>query len=132
MLRLEDVRTAYQDLSAKASDIIRQLSLAAIALIWLFRVGTSPTPMLSTQLLRAAFFVFLALFFDLLQYLIGTATWHIYFRAKERAGAGPDEEFKAPAWINWPTWILFWLKALAMLIAYIGYVLPFLINKFVA
>jgi hypothetical protein len=131
-LTLGDAKTAYEALSAKASDIIRQLSLAAIALIWLFRVGTLPTPVLSGQLIRAAFFVFLALFLDLLQYLVGTATWHAYFRLKERAGTDSDTEFDAPVWINWATWTLFWLKAASMLTAYVWFLLPFLLHKFVA
>ena len=35
-MTLDDVKEAYEALSSKASDIIRQLALAGIALIWLF------------------------------------------------------------------------------------------------
>ena len=40
-MKLEDVKNAYETLSGTASQIIRQLSLAGIALIWLFNIGTA-------------------------------------------------------------------------------------------
>jgi hypothetical protein len=131
-VRLEDVKSAYETLSGTASSIIRQLSLAGIGLIWLFNIGTGAKPALPHPLLQGALFIFLALFFDLLQYLVGTFTWFVYFRKKERAGTPPDAEFLAPAWINWPTWFLFSVKAACMLIAYLGFILPFLFTTFSA
>lgn len=131
-MKLEDVKNAYETLSGTASQIIRQLSLAGIALIWLFNIGTGTKPALPHLLLQAALFIFLALFFDLLQYLVGTFTWFLYFRKKERASTSPDEEFLAPAWINWPTWFLFSLKAICMLVAYLVFILPFLFTTFFA
>ncbi len=129
-VRLDDVKNAYETLSGIASQIVRQLSLAGIGLIWLFNIGTGAKPTLPHPLLQAALFIFLALFFDLLQYLLGTFTWFLYFRKKERAGTPPDREFLAPAWINWPTWFLFSVKAACMLIAYLGFILPFLFSTF--
>ena len=131
-MRLDDVKNAYETLSGIASQIVRQLSLAGIGLIWLFNVGTGVKPALPHPLLQGALFIFLALFFDLLQYLVGTFTWFFYFRMKERAGTPPDREFLAPAWINWPTWFLFSVKAACMLIAYLGFILPFLFTTFSA
>jgi len=129
-VRLDDVKNAYEALSGTASSIIRQLSLAGIGLIWLFNIGTGAKPALPHQLLQGALFIFLALFFDLLQYLVGTFTWFLYFRKKERAGTPPDQDFLAPAWINWPTWFLFSVKAACMLVAYLGFILPFLFTTF--
>jgi hypothetical protein len=45
---------------------------------------------------------------------------------------GEDERFLAPPWLPRPTWILFFLKATFIVAAYIGYVLPLLVKKFVA
>jgi hypothetical protein len=131
-VKLDDVKNAYETLSGTASQIIRQLSLAGIGLIWLFNLGTGAKPSLPHALLQAALFIFLALFFDLLQYLVGTLTWFVFFRNKERAGTSADKEFLAPAWINWPTWFLFCLKAACMLVAYLGFILPFLFSTFFA
>lgn len=131
-MKLEDVKNAYETLSGTASQIVRQLSLAGIALIWLFNIGTGAKPALPHPLLQAALFIFLALFLDLLQYLVGTFTWFLYFRKKESDSTAPEEEFLAPAWINWPTWFLFSLKAICMLVAYLVFILPFLFTTFFA
>lgn len=118
-------------LSGKASEIARQLCLAAIAVVWLFRIGSTPGPFVDQSLLRAAFFIFVALFFDFLQYLLGTVIWYGYFRYKERLGAEPDDQFLAPAWLNWPTWALFALKMVCTFIAYLFFIIPFLARRFV-
>lgn len=124
------VKETYEALSGVASGIVRQLSLAGIALIWLFKNGANSVPVLEPQLLQAAFFIFVALSLDLLQYLVGTLTWHRYFLYKEQQRTLPDATFEAPNWINWPTWTLFWLKSASMIIAY-SFILPFLYKKFI-
>jgi hypothetical protein len=129
-MKLSDTRAAYEALSGKASDIVRQLSLAGVGLIWLFKTETGPAAILDTHLLRGAFFIFLALFFDFLQYLSGTTIWFLYFRYKEKQGTTEENEFQAPASINWLTWTLFYVKAALVLIAYVGYIIPFLASKF--
>jgi len=131
-MKLSEVRDAYEALSGKASEIVRQLSLAGIAVIWVFKSGTDPTPPIDQHLLRAALFIALALSFDFLQYLVGTTIWFVYFRKKEREGKKLGDELKAPAWFNRPTWILFYLKSASMLVAYVGYLMPFLMWKFIA
>jgi hypothetical protein len=129
-MKLGDARGAYEALSRKASDIIRQLSLAGIAIVWLFKSGAPSLPVLDRELLQAALFIFLALFLDLVQYLTGTVIWFAYFRHKEKAGTTEADDFLAPEWLNWPTWVLFDLKATAMVIAYAFFILPFLLRKF--
>ena len=131
LMILGDAKKAYEDLSAKASDIIRQLSLAGIGLIWVFKVSAGSSFVLEPKLLRGLAFIFLALFFDLLQYLVGTVTWYLYFRKKEKENVASDAEFTAPDYINLPTWILFGLKAAAMFVAYSCFILPFLVKKFI-
>jgi hypothetical protein len=70
-MKLGDTRAAYEALSGEASDIVRQLSLAGVGFIWLFKTETGSAAMLDIHLVRAAFLIFLALFFDFLQYLSG-------------------------------------------------------------
>jgi hypothetical protein len=131
-MKLLDARTAYEDLSAKASDIVRQLSLAAIGLIWLFKSGTPAAPGLDLLLLRAALFVFIALFLDFLHYVTGTTVWFLFFRREERSGKTLDDEVLAPEKLPLVTWTLFYLKAASMTTAYMVFIFPFLIQKFVA
>lgn len=130
-MKLETAREAYEALSGKTSDIARQLCFAAIALIWLFKAGTASSPLIPANLLGAALFVFLALFFDLTHYLLGTIIWFTYFRRKERAGTSADQDFLAPASLNWPTWILFFLKVACTVVSYLWFIIPFLVQKFV-
>jgi len=126
MMKLENARAAYEDLSAKASDIVRQISLAGVGVIWVFKSSTSTAISLEPKLVRAALFIFLALLFDFLQYVLGTTIWFVYFRYKEKKGTKGTDEFLAPTWINWPTWVLFYLKSVMMLVAYACYIIPFL------
>lgn len=51
---LQYVRDSYEQLSAKASEIIRQLSLAGVAIIWVFKSGTDQAATIDKHLLRAA------------------------------------------------------------------------------
>jgi hypothetical protein len=129
-MKLEDVRSAYEALSGKTSDIVRQMSLAGVGLIWFFKSGTGTSLSLDSQLLKAAFFIFLSLLFDLLQYVVGTTIWFVYFRQKEKKGTKLSDEFVAPPQLNWPLWSFFYLKSAAMLIAYICYIIPFLSSRF--
>jgi hypothetical protein len=129
-MKLEDARAAYEALSGKASDIIRQISLAGVGLIWIFKSGTGASLSLDPPLLKAAFFIFLSLLFDFLQYLLGTAIWFAYFRYKEKQGTKESADFLAPPALNWPTWGLFYLKSAMMLIAYGCYIIPYLASKF--
>jgi hypothetical protein len=131
-MKIGEVKAAYEALSGKASDIVRQLSLGGIALLWLFRIGTERIFTLDQHLLRAAFFIFLALILDFLQYLIATTTWFVYFRYKEKQKIGENDTFLAPTQLNWAGWCLFYLKSTSILIAYAGFIIPFLMQKFVA
>lgn len=128
-MKLEDARGAYEALSGKASDIVRQISLAGVGLIWVFKSVSGTSILLEPQLLRAAFFIFLTLAFDFLQYVVGTTIWFIYYRYKERTGTREADEFLAPPQLNWPMWVLFYLKSAMMLVSYVCYIIPFLASK---
>jgi hypothetical protein len=128
-MKLEDARGAYESLSGKASDIVRQLSLAGVGLVWVFKSAAGSSLSLDPSLLKAAFFIFLALLFDFLQYMLGTGIWFVYYRYKERRGTQENDEFLAPPQLNWPMWSLFYLKSAMMLVAYACYIIPFLASK---
>jgi hypothetical protein len=129
-MKLSDAREAYEALSGKASDIVRQISLAGIALIWVFKSGSQEAPVIDGRLIRASLFIFIALFCDFLQYLAGTTIWVFYFRYKEVKRTKETADFQAPPQLNWPMWGLFYLKAAAMVWAYARFIIPFLYAKF--
>lgn len=131
-MKLDYIRDAYESLSGKASDIMRQLGLGGIALVWLFRVDTPKRPTLDKGLLLAAICICIAIIFDFLQYVVGATIWFLYFRRKEKEGVKDEAKFKAPPHLNWPTWTLFFLEAAFLLVAYGAFIIPFLVRKFSA
>ncbi|MGD0265295.1 MAG: hypothetical protein ABSD47_10170 [Candidatus Methylomirabilota bacterium] len=86
---------------------------------------------LPTMLLWSGFAIVLALLLDFLQYGYATVAWGGLHRAKERANLSLTEEFKAPAAINWPTIILFWLKVGPVAVGYV-ILLVFLVHRLFA
>ncbi len=121
-MKLENTRQAYYDSTSRASELSRQLSFAALAIVWIFKTdqpgGSIGVP--HALLWPSALAVF-SLGFDILQYIYGSVAWGIYNRHKEkRIGLNDEQEFSAPPYINWPTNIFFYLKISAVLVCYVG------------
>jgi hypothetical protein len=81
-MKLEDARNAYEDLSAKASDIVRQISLAGVGLIWIFKSASATSVSLDAPLSRAALCIFLALSSDFCNIQLGASIWFTYYRCR--------------------------------------------------
>jgi hypothetical protein len=119
-MKLKDARDAYDIFSGKLSDIVRQLSFAGIAVIWIFRVGhESGGIAYSTELLIPLGCFVLTLGLDFLQYLYASIAWSRFHRYKELSGVDNRAEFKAPAWLNIPTLFFFYSKAASIFVGYI-------------
>jgi hypothetical protein len=106
----------YQDFSARTSENVRQLSFAALGVIWVFKPAAGFA--FSKLLLWAGTLGTSALAADFLQSLYGTLAWGTFHRTKERAGLSQEQEFRAPRKINWPTNTFFGLKIVALGAAY--------------
>ena len=120
---VETARDDYYYFTGKASDIVRHLALAGVALIWVFRIDHSVgIDVVPNGLRIPAILIVGCLALDLLQYVWGSAAWGIYSRFKEvriQKGKQKETEFWAPRWINWPTNGLFISKIVAMVWAYV-------------
>ena len=116
-VKLKDARDNYYFNSGKTSDLVRQLGLAAIAVIWLFKYEVAGTPKIPATLLLPLVLVVIGLALDLLQYAFATAIWGIFHRVKERS-IEEDTDFVAPRQVNWPAITFFWLKVVAIGSAY--------------
>lgn len=123
-MKVQTARDCYQESTAKASDIVRQLALAGIAVVWIFKVGTG-IYIFPSSLLSALEWFCITLGLDLAQYVVKAATWGIFQRMKERqlqaAGIDPEGEspsatFDAPIWFNWAPIYLFWGKCSALVV----------------
>jgi hypothetical protein len=118
-MNLKDARDNYYFYSGKTSDIIRQLALAGIALIWLYKVDQGGQEKIPVELHDPVILIVLTLTLDLLQYAIATAIWGVYQRRKENSGTTAGIDFVAPPSINYPTIFLFWSKVVCVLSAYV-------------
>lgn len=111
----------YETYTVKASDIARQLSFVGVAVVWIFRTDTPDGVVIPKALLCSLGLFVLALSFDLLQYIAGVITWQVFCRHHENNIEKPEgnPELTAPPWINYPTMVLFWLKILSVVVAYV-------------
>lgn len=115
-MTLDEAREAYRDLSGRASDIARQLGLAGIALIWLFKFDTGGRQSIPRDLVAPGILLVLSLGFDLAQYVFGALLWGAYGRIMERRS---KTEFDVPPWLNWPSIFFFWTKLIPLVAAYV-------------
>lgn len=129
-MKLSDCREHYYNHSTKASELLRQLGFAGIALVWLFKISQNGKDAIPVELLPAAILIVSGLTFDLLQYVSATAMWGVFGRYKELKKTPREEEFHAPRWVNWPGNMFFFLKILAIGSAYFC-ILRFLLHWFV-
>jgi hypothetical protein len=119
-VRLKDVRDAYYTQSGKASDVSRQLSLAGIAIIWVFSgggVSTGAAVHIPRDLTFAGLILVVALAADFLQYAWASGAWGIFNRIKEQT-VKENADFEAPPWLNYPTLTFFWGKLVLVAAAY--------------
>ncbi len=94
---LKDARENYYFHTGKVSDIVRQLGLGAIAIVWLFRSGSLNSTIIPEALILPLKLVVAGLALDLLQYALGAAFWGFFQWRKEHIGATESDEFKAPS-----------------------------------
>lgn len=118
-MKLKDARELYYFYSGKTSDLVRQLGLAGIAVVWIFKVDVQGIPKIPQALLPPLILIVLGLALDLLQYAVATSIWGIFQRRKELSGIADDADFLAPKQLNWPTIVFFVLKAASIIAAYV-------------
>ena len=129
-MRLKDCRELYADHSAKASEKVRSLAFAGIAIVWVFRVGDGLNSKFPAQLLLVLLLLAIALALDFLHAVAATIAWGVYGRYCEKQCPDEKREFQAPPVINWPALTFFWLKIPAVFAAYVLLAL-FLVSRWV-
>lgn len=119
-MKLKDLRDASDTFSGKLSELVRQLSFAGIAVIWIFRIGhESGGIAYSNELLYPLGCFVLSLCFDFFHYLYGYSAWALFHTYKQGSGVDNNTEFKAPGCINVLTNIFFFLKTFFVFLGYI-------------
>lgn len=120
-MNLKDAQGYYTRHSTSLSAVCRQLAFAGIAVVWIFVNKDGGQYSIPNDLLFPLTCFVVGLAFDLLQYFYASAAWGIYSRLKElELGDNSTNDFLAPRWINWPTILFFWLKAIALITGYLS------------
>lgn len=117
-MKLEKAREQYYYFSGKTSDLVRQLGLGGIAIVWLFKQTVSDAPKIPDELVWPLTCIVIALGIDFLQYAVATVLWGNLQWRKERSGLKDADDFVASPAINWPTILFFSGKTIAIVIAY--------------
>jgi len=128
MKKLSDYREDYQRYTAKLSDVNRNIALAGIALVWIFRKTSGDSITITSELVLPSILLISALGFDMLQYLYQSIVWAIFYRHHEKKLVDDNTEILAPVEMNYASWVLFGLKVLSVIVAY-GFLLNFLIDN---
>lgn len=129
-MKLSEYKTDYYQYTSLASNGSRQLALAGIALVWVFKTQGASGYTLPNELLIPSIALIVSLGSDLLQYVAGSVTWGIFHRYHEaqRASMLEDPELEAPVYYTWPINAFFYSKILSVLIAYF-YLLKYAISS---
>jgi hypothetical protein len=128
-VNLEGYRQTFYTYSGKASDLNRQLGFAGIAIIWLFKKDTGGTLSLPPEVILPGIFIVASLALDMLQYVVGSIIWRIFYRCKEKAGVGEKADLSHSPWLEGAITSLFAFKIVCLLIAYY-LIFKFLIQVF--
>ncbi|HYH81295.1 MAG TPA: hypothetical protein VEX86_15935 [Longimicrobium sp.] len=120
MITLADARESYYTHSGKASDVLRQLAVAGIGVIWVFKADAQGVMAIPAPLLLPALLLVAGLFLDLLQYVLAALVWGSFARIHERKGVHADDPVHAPPSLNWPALVCYYGKVLLILSAYAG------------
>jgi hypothetical protein len=143
-MKIKEAREEHAFYSGKLSDILRQLGLAGLAIIWVFRIESPRGNSIPRGLIPAGWFLLLGLTADLLHYAAGTIFWDRFSAntAKEleeiRREVTPhgkqfdpeEEDFAPPPHRNRWTRRFFWIKFTLMMLAYV-WLISYLVIRFV-
>lgn len=122
-MKLAAARDIYYYATGQVSQITRQLSLAGIAVVWLFKAGDGTSFSLPDGLALALVAFIAALLIDLLQYVVTAIIWGSYSWCKEwqflradidPASDKPESDFRPSDFINFPALALLAVKCLAL------------------
>ena len=129
-MKLPFLRERYSYYSGKVGDLLRQLGLGGIAIIWAFKGPNDRVPIVPPPLILPTALIAASLACDFMQYAAGAVTWGIYSRRKELKGVPETADFEAPDWINWPALLFYTVKIPLMIAGYL-FLIRYLLQLFI-
>ena len=124
---LTEWKKDYTDATTKASDISRNMALAGIAAIWVFK-NTDNQPIIPDALVFPLLLLVIALLLDFTQYFIKGWIWYIFFKIYERKvkkGTAIEHDIEAPEILPGIINIFYLVKFIPLVWAYIRIILYF-------
>ena len=114
-MKLSKYKDDYYEFSGLTSKLVTQFSFAGIAIIWIFKVDQPIQHLIPNELIIPLLCFVITLSLSLLQYLVPTIIWAIFFHYFENKFNGNTErEINAPSWFSIPGWIFFILKIISL------------------
>ena len=129
-MKLSEYKSDFYTFTGKLSDINRQIAFAGIALIWVFKKTEGNETIISNELVFPAILLAISFGVDMLQDIYQSIAWAIFHRKHEKIKTEDDPELLASPKMNYPSWILFSMKIILVIIAYIS-IIDFLVNKLI-
>jgi hypothetical protein len=119
-MKLEQYKKDAHEFQGLASGLVRQLALAGIALIWIFKIDKPIEHLLPNECYWPLLIFVLTLGFDFLQYFIPSIIWMFFFRYHEKKNNGNVEiELKAKKIYSVPGYFFYIGKVILLFIGYI-------------
>ncbi len=119
-MQLKEYKNDSYEFTEKTSNIARQLSLAGIAIIWIFKITKFDKPLIPEELIMPLSLFISSLFFDFIQYLVSSLIWFFFFTFHEyKNGGNTEADIKSSEWLSLPGWVFFILKIIFLIYGYI-------------
>jgi hypothetical protein len=127
-MQLSEYNKRADEYTAKASEIVRQLILGGLAIIWVFKTTVNGKDTLSMFLSFPLIGLSLSLLADLLQYVVAGKIWKSFFLKKEKEildqyhkgnTTSLDPDIKAPKYLRRPVYFFYWIKILLLIGSYV-------------
>jgi hypothetical protein len=127
-MKLEEYKKDSYEFTKSASDLVRQFAFAGIGIIWIFKYEKPIDHLIPVELFKPLLFLIITLALDLLQYLLPSIIWTIFYKYHEKKGRNNDYELKANKWYSRPGWLFYYGKIITLSVAYI-LITNFILNK---
>jgi hypothetical protein len=117
--KLKDLKEDFYAFSSKTSDITRQLALAGIAIIWIFKISSAQKIELAPSTVPILKLLIVSLLLDFCHAFIPSITYGILSNGHRKNGKTDESEVAYSLWWTLPEWFFFIAKIALLLWAYV-------------
>ena len=131
---LEKYLEKFYEVTAKTSEITRNLSLAGIAIIWIFKNPEGSDKLFNSVLVVSLKWIVISLMLDLFQYIYLSLTIKIFHKSNEhklltgKISAEQSKNLLYPTFLDNLSLVFFTGKIVAMIIGYL-YLYWYIVSK---